>query len=449
MDSINKTLNNLSLYEVKLYVRKAQNAVLSLTEMELKVREATNNEPWGAPSSLMQQIAAGTYNYREREEITNMIFRRFTEKSAHEWRQIYKALQLLEYIVKNGSEKFVDDARANVSIIQMLKSFHYIDSQGRDQGINVRNRSKQLILLLNDESAIRQERKKARQNQKKFGGVAGGKSSVNPNARFNSTFDDDDDDDVEGVGSTGFGGYQNRVFGDGGVYGERFEEERSASAAGGDLYEEYEVELSQNSRTSKPTTKTSNVTATANQDFDLLGLDAGPTVTAAATAAPAVEDDDDDDFDDFQSAAPTAQTTPAPTALNSTSLAGLFNASNTTYTPQLTSTLPQFNTFQQQQQQQLPTQTYSAPLPVPGPVPSLGGSSIGVTASKPKNDAFSSLFSTAKTSTHMSPKPARLTVSNNSTTDDDLFGSFASPTPLKSLQPLQPLQNDEVDLLSF
>ena len=34
-----------------------------------------------------------------------MIYKRFTEKSAEEWRQIYKALQLMEFLVKNGSER--------------------------------------------------------------------------------------------------------------------------------------------------------------------------------------------------------------------------------------------------------------------------------------------------------------------------------------------------------
>lgn len=35
---------------------------MNLTEMEAKVREATNADPWGAPSSLMQEIAQGTHN---------------------------------------------------------------------------------------------------------------------------------------------------------------------------------------------------------------------------------------------------------------------------------------------------------------------------------------------------------------------------------------------------
>lgn len=43
-----------------LYNRK--NVVLNYTEMEAKVHEATNNEPWGASSTLMQELAQGTYN---------------------------------------------------------------------------------------------------------------------------------------------------------------------------------------------------------------------------------------------------------------------------------------------------------------------------------------------------------------------------------------------------
>ncbi len=47
-----------------------------------------------------------------------------------------QALTLLEYLVKHGSERVVDDARAHVSTIKMLRSFHYIDEKGKDQGIN-------------------------------------------------------------------------------------------------------------------------------------------------------------------------------------------------------------------------------------------------------------------------------------------------------------------------
>lgn len=60
--SLEDTLANMSLYDAKKYFRKAQNVVFNYTEMEGKVREATNNEPWGASSTLMDQISQGTYN---------------------------------------------------------------------------------------------------------------------------------------------------------------------------------------------------------------------------------------------------------------------------------------------------------------------------------------------------------------------------------------------------
>ncbi|KAK3173780.1 hypothetical protein OEA41_007112 [Lepraria neglecta] len=80
LNSLKDQVSNLTLYDLKAGVRKVQNgelpssgtrwtkltdaivAVMNYTEMEAKVREATNNEPWGASSSLMQEIANGTHS---------------------------------------------------------------------------------------------------------------------------------------------------------------------------------------------------------------------------------------------------------------------------------------------------------------------------------------------------------------------------------------------------
>ncbi|KAL5345684.1 Epsin-3, clathrin recruitment and traffic between the Golgi and endosome [Pseudogymnoascus australis] len=61
-DSLKEQVTNLSLYDIKAGVRKVQNAVMNYTEMEAKVREATNNNPWGSSTTDMQEIANGTYN---------------------------------------------------------------------------------------------------------------------------------------------------------------------------------------------------------------------------------------------------------------------------------------------------------------------------------------------------------------------------------------------------
>src|SRR5277367_3048569 len=48
----------------------------------------------------------------------------------------FKALVLLEFLVKNGSERVVDDARTHIATIKILRNFHFIDDKGKDQGIN-------------------------------------------------------------------------------------------------------------------------------------------------------------------------------------------------------------------------------------------------------------------------------------------------------------------------
>ena len=53
-------------------------------------------QPPGAPSSQglmcrrMQEIANGTHSYQLLNEIMPLIYKRFTDKTAEEWRQIYK-----------------------------------------------------------------------------------------------------------------------------------------------------------------------------------------------------------------------------------------------------------------------------------------------------------------------------------------------------------------------
>lgn len=64
------------------------------------------------------------------------VYRRFTEKESKQWRQIYKALVLLEYLIKHGSERVVDDARSHVSMIKVMRNFYYIDDKGKDEGLN-------------------------------------------------------------------------------------------------------------------------------------------------------------------------------------------------------------------------------------------------------------------------------------------------------------------------
>jgi epsin len=234
-----------------------------------------------------------------------------------------QALQLLEFLVKNGSERVVDDARSHLSLIRMLRQFHYIDENGKDQGVNVRNRSGELVKLLSDVEAIRAERKKSRANKNKYNGVEGGAGlgmglPSGTGGRYGGF----------GSESAGYGGYQGEVYGDGGGFGGR-ETDFSGTQRRGEQFEEYDAE-EEGATTSGParTPTTASTTRKAPTkkpepvpDLFDFGEDEPPAKKNGKAPSNAIGDfgpahtstapPDEDDFDDFQSAASPAAAQPA------------------------------------------------------------------------------------------------------------------------------------------
>ncbi|KAM4844764.1 epsin-3 isoform 2-T3 [Thomomys bottae] len=137
--------------------RQVKNIVHNYSEAEVKVREATSNDPWGPPSSLMSEIADLTFNTVAFAEVMGMLWRRLND-SGKNWRHVYKALTLLDYLLKTGSERVAHQCRENLYTIQTLKDFQHVDRDGKDQGVNVREKVKQVMALLKDEERLRQER---------------------------------------------------------------------------------------------------------------------------------------------------------------------------------------------------------------------------------------------------------------------------------------------------
>lgn len=301
-----------------------------------------------------------------------MIYKRFTEKSAEEWRQIYKALQLMEFLVKNGSERVIDDARSHLSLLKMLKQFHYIDEHGKDQGLNVRNRSKELTDLLSDVDRIRSERKKARATRNKYGGVEGGVgiggSGMSTAGRYGGF-----GSESAGMGAS-YGGSTRGVYGDGGGFGGEsqmdYEEPSRSSSRRQDRFDEYDEyddggaqatpgrrKADAPSRRTAP--KKAEPPKPKEPEVDLFDFGddnvlpsngsasvlAAPPASTSMSAAPAVPaassaPAEDDDFDDFQSATPQPITTTAASTIpkpNYSSISTSTPSANTQYaqpTPQ-------------------------------------------------------------------------------------------------------------------
>jgi len=285
----------------------------------------------------MQEIADGTFNYATLNEIMPMIYKRFTEKAAEEWRQIYKALQLLEFLIKNGSERVIDDARGHLTLLKMLRQFHYIDPNGKDQGLNVRNRAKELAELLGDVDRIRAERKKARATRNKYNGAEGG-MGLGGGTSSGSRYGGFGSETGGSAASSSYGGYSGGVYGDGGGFGGQTNDpsDSRGEQESYDEYDEYDegAVKSPPKRRADPTTSTTSSKGPVQKleapkkkepEVDLLAfgdddISLPPTSNGKQPAFKTASGNlgisqpsggtDDDDFDDFQSA--TTSTTPQP-----------------------------------------------------------------------------------------------------------------------------------------
>lgn len=151
--------------------RNMKNVVKNYSDAQVKVREATSNDHWGPSSTLMSEIADLTYNVVAFSEIMQMIWKRLNDHGKN-WRHVYKALVLLEYLIKTGSEKVAQQCKENIFAIQTLKDFQYIE-ENKDQGMNVREKSKSLVALLKDDDKLRNERARALKGQSLFRPVTG------------------------------------------------------------------------------------------------------------------------------------------------------------------------------------------------------------------------------------------------------------------------------------
>lgn len=165
---------------------------MNYTDMESKVREATNDEAWGPTGHLMQELAQATFSYEYFPEVMSMLWRRMLVDNQTNWRRTYKSLVVLNYLIKNGAERVVTSAREHVYDLKSLENYSYVDETGKDNGQNVRIRVKQLIEFIQDDDALREERKKAKKNRDKYVGVSSdGLTSSNAcGSRFNNSFSD-------------------------------------------------------------------------------------------------------------------------------------------------------------------------------------------------------------------------------------------------------------------
>jgi len=144
---------------VKGIIRSVKNVALQYSDIEIKVREATSNDKWGASSSQMAEIARTTNDYESYPLLFAMLWKRLNDQE--HYLHVQKALLLVDYLLRNGSERFVTDAKRRKNDLLRLQEYRSYNADGEDVAKNCRNKAAQLYAILDSDGRIREERTKA------------------------------------------------------------------------------------------------------------------------------------------------------------------------------------------------------------------------------------------------------------------------------------------------
>uniref|UniRef100_A0A0D3EPR8 ENTH domain-containing protein n=1 Tax=Oryza barthii TaxID=65489 RepID=A0A0D3EPR8_9ORYZ len=142
--------------------REVNLKVLKVPEIEQKVLDATSDEPWGPHGSDLADIARATKSYGDSEIIMNVLWQRLGNTLAN-WRHVYKALAVIEYLLANGTERAADGIVDNSSRIA---------PNGKDVGLNVRKKAEAVLAILDDREKLQEVREKAAVTRDKYFGLS-------------------------------------------------------------------------------------------------------------------------------------------------------------------------------------------------------------------------------------------------------------------------------------
>lgn len=88
---------------------------------------------------------------------------------------VMQGLTMLEYMLKNGTEKFAEEARDKSYLLRMLQNFNWSE-EGRDKGAGIREKAELCSTLVFDAAELKTARETAAKNRDKYIGISSSSS---------------------------------------------------------------------------------------------------------------------------------------------------------------------------------------------------------------------------------------------------------------------------------
>lgn len=179
----------MAAYNIRSTIRSVKNAVLQYSDIEVKVREATNNDRWGVSTTALAEVARATNDYEEYPKLFAMTWKRLND---HEHvMHVQKALILIDYLLRNGAERFISDAKRRTKDIQQLTKYkHYDPNTQRDDAGEARTKAKLVYELLTNDAKLTEERAKAQAiRDLNLGGMSNDGDVTDGRAEYEKNYD--------------------------------------------------------------------------------------------------------------------------------------------------------------------------------------------------------------------------------------------------------------------
>ncbi|XP_066331213.1 uncharacterized protein [Miscanthus floridulus] len=142
--------------------KQARLAMGDVTPAELLVQEATNNEPCVPDAKTLACIADAAFDMDDFWRIAKVLHQRLRRAADwKEWRPVYKALVVLEFLLTHGPEDLPREFLADIPAMHDLRSFNYVDDKGFNWGACMQRRTDSVLSLLTDADRLREARRRA------------------------------------------------------------------------------------------------------------------------------------------------------------------------------------------------------------------------------------------------------------------------------------------------
>ncbi|KAF8392172.1 hypothetical protein HHK36_022514 [Tetracentron sinense] len=181
--------------------RNAKLAFTDVTQAELLTDEATNNDPLAPDAKTMTRIAEASFDIDDYWRIADVLHRKLYSIDWKLWRQSYRSLVLLEFLLTHGPEDFAEEFKCDTDVIRELGKFKHIDESGFNWGVNMQKKSEGILSLLSGGEILEEARLKALKITKEIQGFGNLLVSPSSGTSRTSSFGS------SSFGSSSFGSY--------------------------------------------------------------------------------------------------------------------------------------------------------------------------------------------------------------------------------------------------